>query len=105
MSNGTHVRPEDEPLEELETRHNHLVEDQDSHHHDEEDDRKLLILYASQTGGAQDVAEYIGREAWRRHFKARVQDVRDFDKVRLFRPPLAQHATIRLQADTLYLFI
>lgn len=57
-------------------------EDTDS----EDDDRRLLILYASQTGSAQDVAEYIGREAWRRHFVARVQDVRDFDKVRLFHP-------------------
>lgn len=44
-------------------------------------DRQLLILFASQTGSAQDVAEYIGREAWRRHFKARVQDVKDFDRV------------------------
>lgn len=56
--------------------------DQDHH----EDDRRLLILYASQTGSAQDVAEYIGREAWRRHFHARVQDVKDFDKVRASMP-------------------
>lgn len=54
----------------------------DSEDDDNDDDRRLLILYASQTGSAQDVAEYIGREAWRRHFKARVQDVHDFDKVK-----------------------
>lgn len=48
----------------------------------EDDDRELLILYASQTGSAQDVAEFVGREAWRRHFRARVEDVKDFDKVR-----------------------
>lgn len=54
----------------------------DSDEDDDDDDRRLLILYASQTGSAQDVAEYIGREAWRRHFKARVQDVHDFDKVK-----------------------
>ena len=33
--------------------------------------RKLLILYASQTGTAQDVSERLGREAWRRRFRAR----------------------------------
>lgn len=49
----------------------------------DDDDRQLLILYASQTGSAQDVAEFIGREAWRRHFRATVQDVRDFEKVGL----------------------
>lgn len=48
-----------------------------------DDDRQLLVLYASQTGSAQDVAEYIGREAWRRHFRARVVDVKDFDAVGL----------------------
>jgi sulfite reductase alpha subunit-like flavoprotein len=47
----------------------------------EQEDRQLLILYASQTGSAQDVAEYIGREAWRRYFRARVIDIQDFDRV------------------------
>ena len=37
-----------------------------------EADRKLLILYGSQTGTAQDVAEKIYREAKRRHFSAKV---------------------------------
>ena len=32
----------------------------------------LLVLYGSQTGTAQDVAERIGREAYRRHIHARV---------------------------------
>ena len=36
------------------------------------DSRKLLVLYGSQTGTAQDVAERIGREAKRRHFATRV---------------------------------
>lgn len=35
-------------------------------------DKKLLILYGSQTGTAQDVAEKIYREAKRRHFSAKV---------------------------------
>ncbi|CAJ0860229.1 7451_t:CDS:10 [Entrophospora sp. SA101] len=34
-------------------------------------DRKILILYGSQTGFAQDVAERITRQAKRRHFRAR----------------------------------
>ena len=46
-----------------------------------DDDREVLILFASQTGSAQDVAEFIAREAWRRHFSARVMNVQDFDKV------------------------
>ena len=36
------------------------------------DKRQLLILYGSQTGTAQDMAERIGREAKRRHFSTRV---------------------------------
>ena len=34
-------------------------------------ERKLLVLYGSQTGTAQDVAERIMREGKRRHFSAR----------------------------------
>ena len=34
-----------------------------------EDHRKLLVLYGSQTGTAQAVAERIGREAKRLHFQ------------------------------------
>ena len=33
------------------------------------EDRKLLVLYGSQTGTAQAVAERIGREAKRLHFQ------------------------------------
>lgn len=35
-------------------------------------ERRLLILFGSQTGTAQDVAEKLSREAKRRHFKTRV---------------------------------
>lgn len=48
---------------------------------DEDEDREILILYASQTGSAQDVADFIAREAWRRHFCARVLNIADFDRV------------------------
>lgn len=84
IGNGQHQLAND-VVGHLEDKHedtmNGFEEDSDS----DGDDRRLLILYASQTGSAQDVAEYIGREAWRRHFVARVQDVKDFDKVRQFR--------------------
>ena len=78
-----------ESIADLETRHEvALHEEQEAvdinDEEDNDDDRRLLILYASQTGSAQDIAEYIGRDAWRRHFKARVQDVHEFDKVGWF---------------------
>ena len=38
----------------------------------EDGKRRLLVLFGSQTGTAQDVAERRGREAWRRRFSARV---------------------------------
>lgn len=34
--------------------------------------RELLVLYGSQTGTAQDVAERVGRDGRRRHFRVRV---------------------------------
>lgn len=47
-------------------------------------DRKLLILYGSQTGTAQDVADKVYREAKRRHFSARVTALDSYDIVRDF---------------------
>ena len=45
--------------------------------------RQLLVLYGSQTGTAQDVAERVGREAKRRHFSTRVLALDDYQVVRL----------------------
>lgn len=42
----------------------------------------LLILYGTQTGCAQEVAERIGREGKYRHFKTRVCSLEDYDRVR-----------------------
>ncbi|KAJ8039423.1 NADPH-dependent diflavin oxidoreductase 1 [Holothuria leucospilota] len=42
-------------------------------------ERKLCILYGSQTGTAQDVAERIGREARRRHFSTRVMPLDSYE--------------------------
>ena len=41
--------------------------------------RKLTILYGSQTGTAEDVAERIGREGRRRYFECKVMALNDFD--------------------------
>lgn len=34
--------------------------------------RRLVVLYGSQTGTAQEVAERIGRDAKKRHFSTKV---------------------------------
>ncbi|KAJ8655971.1 hypothetical protein O0I10_008411 [Lichtheimia ornata] len=42
--------------------------------------RDLLVLYGSETGCAEDVAERIGRQARRRRFRVRVVAMDDYDK-------------------------
>ena len=42
---------------------------------------RFLVLYGSQTGTAQDVAERIGREGKRRHFRIKVCSMDSYDKV------------------------
>ena len=42
--------------------------------------RQMLVMYGSQTGTAQAVAERIGREAKRYHFETRVKSMNDFGK-------------------------
>ena len=44
-------------------------------------EKRLLVLYGSQTGTAQDTAERVGRNAKRRHFRARVLPMDNYDKV------------------------
>jgi sulfite reductase alpha subunit-like flavoprotein len=55
--------------------------------------RSLVILYGSETGCAQDVAENLGRQARRRHFKTKVMAMDDYDKVI---PPLHADLLLRL---------
>ena len=43
--------------------------------------RNLLILYGSQTGTAQDLAERIGRDAKRRLYRVRVCSMDAYDRV------------------------
>ena len=44
-------------------------------------ERRLVVLYGSQTGTAQDVAERIGRDAKRRHFAVKVLAMDSYNKV------------------------
>ncbi|GKT85348.1 NADPH-dependent FMN/FAD containing oxidoreductase [Colletotrichum tofieldiae] len=37
--------------------------------------RSMLILYGSETGNSQDIAEEIGRDAQRLHFRTRVDEM------------------------------
>lgn len=48
---------------------------------DVEDERALTVLYATQSGNAQDVAERIGRQARRRHVHARLYSMDEYDIV------------------------
>ncbi|MEE6504696.1 hypothetical protein FKM82_005296 [Ascaphus truei] len=51
-------------------------------------ERKILILFGSQTGTAEDMAERIGREAKRRHFVCRVEALDGYNVVNLISEPL-----------------
>uniref|UniRef100_UPI00398F5F4A NADPH-dependent diflavin oxidoreductase 1-like isoform X2 n=1 Tax=Pristiophorus japonicus TaxID=55135 RepID=UPI00398F5F4A len=51
-------------------------------------ERKLLVLFGSQTGTAQDVAERIGREGIRRHFTCRVMPFDSYTIADLIHEPL-----------------
>ena len=44
----------------------------------------FCVLYGSQTGTAEDIAERTGREARRRHLKAKVSSLDDYPIVRKF---------------------
>lgn len=47
--------------------------------------RKLTVLYGSQTGTAQDVAEQIGRDAVRYHLNVTVQALDNYNIVRFLK--------------------
>ena len=53
------------------------------HHdgYDEHHERSLLVLYGSETGNAQDIAEELGRLCQRLHFKTRVDPLNAVDLV------------------------
>ena len=45
-------------------------------------DRAVLVLFGSETGNAQDMAEETGRVCQRLHFKSRVEELNKVDLVR-----------------------
>lgn len=55
----------------LATEYTNMVEDTEGQRHD----RTALILYGSETGNSQDVAEELGRVAERLHFVTRVSEM------------------------------
>ena len=49
----------------------------------DDDERKALVLFATETGNAEDTAERIGRQLRRRHFRTRTVAMDAFDMVRV----------------------
>jgi sulfite reductase alpha subunit-like flavoprotein len=48
----------------------------------EEEDRSLFVVYATETGNAQDAADYVARQCRRIAFRCRVASVDTFSLVR-----------------------
>ncbi|XP_053229587.1 NADPH-dependent diflavin oxidoreductase 1 isoform X3 [Podarcis raffonei] len=51
--------------------------------------RRLLVLFGSQSGTAEDLAQRIGRQAARRRFRVRVSALDDYPVAKLIEEPLA----------------
>jgi sulfite reductase alpha subunit-like flavoprotein len=49
----------------------------------DDDERKALVLFATETGNAEDAAERIGRQLRRWHFRTRTVAMDVFDMVRI----------------------
>lgn len=49
--------------------------------------RSMLVLYGSETGNSQDVAEELGRMAQRLHFKTKVEEMNTVSLVRSSKVP------------------
>ena len=58
----------------------------ESHSSDFDDSRKLLILFATETGNAQDSADYIARQCRRIAFNCRVVSMDAYPPVSEFMP-------------------
>jgi len=50
---------------------------------DQQEEKRIAVLYGSQTGTAEDVAERIGRESRRRHLNTIVTALDDYHIVRI----------------------
>lgn len=64
--------------------------------------RSALILYGTETGNAQDVAEELGRLVERLHFSARVSELNDVTLVRRAYTTSNQHVLAPLADSFLY---
>ena len=72
---------------------------------DESRSRRICVLYGSQTGTAQEVAERIGREAKRRYLSATVLALDDYNVVSCKRVFTSFHLTILVPRGNLSLFL
>ena len=59
---------------------------EDDHKNGVDLERSLTILYATQTGNAQDLAETLARHAIRQHFTAQCLSMEDYSPVPPFAP-------------------
>ena len=59
-------------------------------------ERRVLILYGSQTGTAQDVAEKLARESKRRHFNVTVSSLDSYDIVSMYNRYVMLYVEFRL---------
>jgi sulfite reductase alpha subunit-like flavoprotein len=50
--------------------------------------REVLILFGSETGCAEEVAQRIARESQRRHYSVRIQAMDEYDRAQLVQEPL-----------------
>lgn len=66
---------------------------------------RLLVLYGSQTGTAQDVAERLKREARRRHVRCRILPMDSYDKVPYMHTRLRSRAVISIYFKAFFCFI
>jgi len=59
---------------------------EDDHKNGVDLERSLTVLYATQTGNAQDLAESLARRAIRQHFTAQCLSMEDYSPVPFFAP-------------------
>ncbi|KEY70950.1 hypothetical protein S7711_00789 [Stachybotrys chartarum IBT 7711] len=63
-------------------------------------DRSVLVLYGSETGNAQDMAEELGRLCQRLHFKSEVEELDAVELNRISQSALVQHQLVMFVIST-----
>jgi sulfite reductase alpha subunit-like flavoprotein len=64
-------------------------------------DRSVLVLYGSETGNAQDLAEETGRLCQRLHFRSVVEELDSVDLVSALLASSSSHTQIHLLTSSL----